>query len=103
MSWVNIISKKNTPIKKKEIIPIIDDSPPPVINMSNEEFFYLDKGTYICDELSDIKRESPPWLFSKCSVDDIYNFFSNYIITEDIEKEQIEDSTCPELYDSDLF
>lgn len=88
MSWANIAKlniEKNIVEKVKKIDNVNKDEEN--INMTNEEYFYLTKGTHIIDQISDFKKEIPPWLLKKSSVYDIYDFFTKFIEMEDIEYE----------------
>ena len=79
----------NTTTKIQENQPIIENIEKKN-TLSNDEYFYLTKGSRILDYLFDIKKEAPPWLFSKITTYDLYEFLCSFIEFEDIESESIE-------------
>lgn len=90
MSWATIVKKNRNIVTKIEENKSITENTEKEFTISNDEYFYLTKGSKLLDYLFDVKKEAPPWLFSKIATYDFYEFWCSFIGFEDIESEYIE-------------
>lgn len=102
--WAELV-KKNV---DKDVKAIINKNEKNIMNekknfITNKEYFEMFYDTTFIDLLSDIKKESPPWILDKCSVTDIYEFIQKHISYEDIEGERKEIENAEELEYDDIF
>lgn len=89
MSWINILKQNiDVPIEPKTELVETDQNTNDINPcMTNDEYFYLSQGSEFIDKLSEFKKEFPPWLLSKASVYDIYEFYLKFIVFQDVELE----------------
>lgn len=93
MSWLQITKKNMNAVTKIEEENTIVEKEQKEITLTNDEYFYLTKGNKLMDLIFDLKREGPPWLFSKIPTETFYEFLCSFIEFQDIESESIEDTS----------